>query len=361
MESEYTLAHLKLLNCSYPECGATFTRQWRLQEHETLHSGERPHKCGVVDCGRSFTRRAHLRRHELVHNGVKNFKCTAVDCGETFINADKLRRHQRFKHEDKSNYFKCKEPRCSKTFRKRRELKLHLATHGISSFRCSKVRCGMSFDSRIARAAHERKHAGYRCTNAECHVTAATWGRLQKHRRSHPVSYTCTACKKVFNKPFAMRRHKRTHALQKPVLLCPSQGCQAYFSTTFNLQHHIRKVHLKLLSHCCYFPDCNKSFAMRESLLRHMLLHEPDAAKHKLPHKKRNRIWQKRLEGRNRSPLIEDFHNLFSLRMNISPKPKLEADLNGLFNERKIPHYIDLEVNLRDLFSTKAVVEKINT
>lgn len=79
------------------------------------------------------------------------------------------------------------------------------------------------------------------------------------------VSFSCMVCTKVFKKRDALRKHKRTHALQKPVLLCPSQGCQAYFSTTFNLQHHIRKVHLKLLSHRCAFPSCSKAFAMRVS------------------------------------------------------------------------------------------------
>ncbi len=39
--------------------------------------------------------------------------------------------------------------------------------------------------------------------------------------------------------------------------------------------------------------------------------------------------------------------------MKISPRAKLEADLTGLFNERKIPHYVDPEVNLRDLFSIR--------
>lgn len=93
---------------------------------------------------------------------------------------------------------------------------------------------------------------------------------------------------------------------------------------------------------------------MRESLVRHMLHHEPDVAKLKNPHKRSSKSWQKRLEGRNRRPLVEDLHALFSLRMNITQRAKLEADLTGLFNERKISHHIDPEVNLRDLFGTRS-------
>ena len=79
------------------------------------------------------------------------------------------------------------------------------------------------------------------------------------------VTYTCQACKKVFKRVDRLRQHKQVHALHKPVLVCPKMGCQAYFSTTFNLQHHIRKVHLKLLKHRCSFPDCQQMFAMRVS------------------------------------------------------------------------------------------------
>ncbi|XP_051728843.1 P43 5S RNA-binding protein-like isoform X2 [Ctenopharyngodon idella] len=211
----------------------------------------------------------------------------------------------------------------------------------------------MRFESHIARKAHDRRHIGYRCLYAECPISVHTWRNLRKHVASHPASFSCMVCKKAFRKRDALRRHKRTHALQKPVLLCPSQGCQAYFSTTFNLQHHIRKVHLQLLSHGCSFPDCSKTFAMRESLVRHMLRHEPDVAKLKHPHKRSSKSWQKRLEGRNRRPLVENLHSLFSLRMNITQRAKLEADLTGLFNERKIPHHVDPEVNLQDLFSVR--------
>lgn len=81
-----------------------------------------------------------------------------------------------------------------------------------------------------------------------------------------PVSFTCGVCEKVYDKAGALRRHKRIHASHKPVLLCPRANCQAYFTTTFNLEHHIRKVHLQLLKYKCFFPDCPRSFVMRVSM-----------------------------------------------------------------------------------------------
>lgn len=82
IKREDGVPRVQLFNCAYAECGATFTRQWRLQEHETVHTGARPHKCGVVGCGRSFTRKSHLNRHTSVHSGVKRFRCNATACGK---------------------------------------------------------------------------------------------------------------------------------------------------------------------------------------------------------------------------------------------------------------------------------------
>lgn len=31
---------LQLFNCTHAGCGATFTKQWRLKEHDTVHTGE---------------------------------------------------------------------------------------------------------------------------------------------------------------------------------------------------------------------------------------------------------------------------------------------------------------------------------
>lgn len=49
----------------------------------------------------------------------------------------------------------------------------------------------------------------------------------------------------------------------------------------------------------------------------------------------------------------ENLRRLFALRMRISRRAKVETNLSGLFNERKIPHYVDPEVNLRNLFGMK--------
>lgn len=63
--------------------------------------------------------------------------------------------------------------------------------------------------------------------------------------------------------------------------------------------------------------------------------------------------WQKRLDGHHLPLVEENLRRLFALRMRISRRAKVETNLSGLFNERKIPHYVDPEVNLRSLFGIK--------
>ncbi|XP_041825972.1 P43 5S RNA-binding protein [Melanotaenia boesemani] len=342
----------QVFSCTYAECGATFRKEWKLKDHETVHTGARPCQCEVEGCGRRFKRKSHLSRHMLGHAG-KQFQCKFVSCTKTFLNAGKLKRHVRYAHGEKTSYFKCNQPNCTLTFKRRRLFKLHLQEHGVhAKFKCSKDGCAATFDSHVARQAHEKKHAGYRCPHTNCQVLEHTWSKLQKHLAKHPATFTCSVCKKVFKKTDALRRHKRIHASHKPVLVCPRDDCQAYFSTTFNLQHHIRKVHLELLKYKCSFPDCPRVFAMRESMMRHLLRHDPSATTLKT-RKRSKKSWQKRLNGHQLPIVEENLHRLFTLRMRISRRTKVETNLLGLFNERKIPHYVDPEVNLRDLFGIR--------
>ncbi|XP_048857040.1 P43 5S RNA-binding protein-like [Brienomyrus brachyistius] len=342
---------LRRFACLHIDCEAKFTKEWRLKEHQTLHTGERPLLCRVPGCGHRFSRKSHLRRHHLCHSGEKRFRCADVNCAMAFFNADKLRRHVRYAHGDKDKYFKCQYPDCTETFSKRKAYKRHLNLHSPTpSFKCTKDGCQAIYTTIAARHAHERTHAGYACPYPACHVVEYTWGNLCKHVKRHPVTFSCKKCEKTFGKRSALRRHARCHA-KKPVLLCPSDDCHASFSTPFNLEHHIRKVHLKLLKFTCYYPDCHRAFAMQESLNRHILHHDPERSTVKqLPAQRDRKIWQKS----HQPPLVEDdLRRLFSLHMRFTRRGKLEADLSGLFNERKIRHLVDPEVNLHDLFSLK--------
>lgn len=150
----------QMFRCAHVDCGATFFKQRKLDEHGTVHTGavgrimenecslinplelwnwnahiitqrpQRPCQCPVTGCERRFKRKSHLSRHMLQHRGLKKFqwvsdhltlvsplhwhlisasdlcRCKFASCSKTFFNADRLKRHVRYAHGEKNEYFK---------------------------------------------------------------------------------------------------------------------------------------------------------------------------------------------------------------------------------------------------------------
>ncbi|GCC36094.1 hypothetical protein chiPu_0014586 [Chiloscyllium punctatum] len=262
---------LKRISCDYPGCLATFTRRWKLEEHLSVHTGQ------------------------------------------------------------------CSSEACGKTFKKNRDLKTHCYEHVKEpAFECQKEGCKMKFKIRNERQVHERKHNGYPCGFEECQFVATTWTQLQKHRKIHPssVEHCCANCEKKFKHSCALRRHKRIHRAQNSGWTCPMEDCDLNFRTGFNLEHHIRKDHFKLLEYKCYFPDCQKAFAM------------------KINHECR----QKWHPGQRNLVIEEKLTRLFNEKQIFRTKSKIESDLSGLFNERKITPPVNTEVYLSRLFENQLLL-----
>ncbi|XP_078079085.1 P43 5S RNA-binding protein-like [Mustelus asterias] len=245
----------------------------------------------------------------------------------------------------------CSYNTCGKTFRKRRNFKIHCYEHVKEpAFECQKEGCEMKFKTPNERKMHERKHNGYPCSFKGCLFVVTTWTQLQKHLKTHLVSveHSCTNCEKKFRSLSALRRHKRIHTVQDFERTCPMEDCELTFRAAFNLEHHIRKDHFKILEYKCNFPDCQKAFAMKESRLRHLMVHDPERKKLNI-----NRECRQKLQQGQRSLVIEEkLTRLFSEKL-FKSKSKIESDLSGLFNERKIIHPVTPEANLTRLFENQ--------
>ncbi|XP_078497570.1 P43 5S RNA-binding protein-like [Lissotriton helveticus] len=343
------VAPAKKMSCPVKDCGAAFSKGWRLKEHVCTHSGEKPLRCDRPDCDKSFTRKDHLRQHLANHAGPRNFRCSEAGCKAAFAMAKQLKKHRR-RHVQK---YKCTSPGCQKMFAKKAAWKTHLQEHGVTfPFECQHEGCEMKFESSAKRSAHHRKHAAYPCPIEDCKAVANSWSGRMKHLKTHPVEYNCLLCGKIFKKQNGLRRHGFSHAPAKPVLMCPREDCKAFFTTAFNLEHHIKKDHLKVLKHHCYFPGCEKAFAMRASLNRHLVVHDPDRKKLQLKPRRTKKSWKRRWQNRSRDiPMVEDnLSRLFNRKLAFRFKTKVESNLSGLFNERKIRTTPAPEVNLENLF-----------
>ncbi|XP_018415654.1 PREDICTED: P43 5S RNA-binding protein-like [Nanorana parkeri] len=339
-----------VFTCPTTGCKATFRKKLRLQDHMTKHTGQKPFRCDKPGCGKMFFQKSKLQCHLQKHLGVKKYICSASECRAAFLTKRRLKYHQQCKHGN-TGPLTCSVSGCFKTFHKKKALKNHLSEHKVEPrFACDQAGCEWKGPTSASLTAHRRRHAGYRCPFPGCQATSPTWSTLQKHRKQHPLDLLCPKCKKSFTKEAALRRHKVTHLDKKVTLTCPREDCKLTFTTVFNLTHHVRKEHLCLQPYHCYHAGCNRTFAMRESLLRHLVVHDPNKKKMKLkfnlkPSKKHFRRALCQL------PVVEqDLSRLFNQKLCFRSKTLLESNLSILFNERLLRDPADPEVNLSNLF-----------
>ncbi|KAE8574921.1 hypothetical protein XENTR_v10003637 [Xenopus tropicalis] len=340
---------LQAFRCPAAGCMATYRKEGKLRDHMAGHSGQ-PWKCSKKDCGKVFARKRQIQKHIKCHLILKKYSCSAAGCKMAFNIKKSLKSHTLYKHGD-ALPLKCSVSGCKRSFRKKSALRIHLSEHSKESLSvCDLPGCGWKSTSATELKAHQRRHGGYRCSHEGCQTISPTWTALQTHLEKHPLELQCATCKKPFKKASALRRHKATHDKKPLKLPCPRQDCDKTFNTVFNLTHHVRKVHLCLQTHRCYHAGCNRSFAMRESLLRHLVVHDPERKKLKLKLGRRPPKFRGR-GARCPTPVVEeDLTNLFSQKLLFHYKTRLETNLSGLFNERQLREPAEPEVNLSGLF-----------
>ncbi|CAI5773140.1 transcription factor IIIA [Podarcis lilfordi] len=271
----------KAFICSFPDCDAIYNRAWKLDAHLCRHTGELPFICDYEGCGKGFTRLYHLKRHFLTHTGEKQFVCKVEGCNERFTTKSNLNKHIGRKHLQHCKEYICDFEGCGKSFKKHQQLKIHQSEHtGEPPFKCSHEGCEMRFSMRAHLKRHEKIHEGYACKKDGCSFVGKTWSELLKHmRQSHVEPITCSVCGKIFRRKDYLKCHQKIHAAEREVLKCPREGCGRTYTTLFNLQSHIVSFHEARRSFTCDHPGCGRVFAMKQSLVRHGVVHDPDKRK----------------------------------------------------------------------------------
>uniref|UniRef100_A0A670K467 Zinc finger protein 142 n=1 Tax=Podarcis muralis TaxID=64176 RepID=A0A670K467_PODMU len=150
-----------------------FTSKVRcLRQHVRIkHEGEKPHKCPY--CEFSTTRRYRLDAHQSLHTGVGRIACPT--CGQTFGTNSKLRIHRLRVHEKKPTHF-C--PLCDYSGYIQNDITRHVNSchQGELNFACAHCQARFSSETALKQHAlrqHEEK-VSYACPRCAfvCHSEA---------------------------------------------------------------------------------------------------------------------------------------------------------------------------------------------
>lgn len=206
---EHTEKHVKspMKNHFCQHCGKSFTDKWKLNQHVTIHTGEKPHKCPV--CQQSFRLKMSLKRHtEIVHTKLCLYSCD--QCGESFNTKRGLQTHLETKHGIEVG-FKCDQ--CNNRYLTEKGLEEHKQSDNCFKHCCH--HCGKMFKIKSKLEAHAMSHMDEKIYKASCHLcgkgfTAKT--SLQEHERMHLnlKQFVCE-CGKAFNRKNGLIAHKKTH------------------------------------------------------------------------------------------------------------------------------------------------------
>ncbi|XP_070585278.1 zinc finger protein 142 [Erythrolamprus reginae] len=189
------------------QCDFTCKQARCLRQHVRIkHEGLKPHQCPYCDF--STTRRYRLDAHQSLHTGVGRIACAA--CGQTFGTNSKLRIHHLRVHEKKPTHF-C--PFCDYSGYIQNDITRHVGSchQGELNFACS--RCEARFSSETALKQHTlRQHeekVSYACPRCAfvCHSEATLKCHIQKQ---HP-HLECATCKETLTTREELEEHKKLH------------------------------------------------------------------------------------------------------------------------------------------------------
>ncbi|XP_054643376.1 zinc finger protein 142 isoform X2 [Dunckerocampus dactyliophorus] len=248
--------------CRY--CPFSTTRRYRLEEHESLHTGIGRHTCNI--CNKTFGALTKLRQHKVrIHDKQPSQACALCDYhGYTL---DDVRRHTLRCHTGEMHHI-C--AHCEARFSSEVALRNHCKrVHKLQVlFSCKQ--CDYSCSNEATLSTHQQsKHPPMNCTTSQ--ESSETKESTKAHRRIH-LAQQCQLC------PFASKtkqllaqhlldEHEEGALLDKP-LRCSS--CPFACQHPLVLEQHLRSHGGKCVYQC---TDCKYSTGNKQKMTWHVRIH----------------------------------------------------------------------------------------
>ncbi|KAJ8403511.1 hypothetical protein AAFF_G00352830 [Aldrovandia affinis] len=197
-------------------CSFTCKQARCLRQHVALkHEGVKPHTCRF--CAFSTTRRYRLEAHESLHTGVGRHSCEL--CNQTFGTTSKLRLHRQRVHDKRPTHFcsLCDYSGYSLNDVSRHNLSCHT---GELCHACALCHARFSSDTALKQHCLRQHQEPTSLPCPSCSFTCRSQATLKAHvLRDHP-QLECPTCQVTFKTREALEEHRKTHFTQRcPV--CP--------------------------------------------------------------------------------------------------------------------------------------------
>ncbi|KAL2081529.1 hypothetical protein ACEWY4_023382 [Coilia grayii] len=184
-----------------------------MAQHVALkHEGARPYSCRF--CAFRTTRRYRLEAHESLHTGLGRHACEL--CSQTFGTTSKLRLHRQRVHDRRPTHF-CQ--LCDYSGYSLNDLSRHtLSCHtGELSHSCGQCEARFSSETALKQHQNRKHHSQQAHTCAQCGFTCRSRSSLKTHLQQEHPQLHCTTCQVSFETPAGLEEHRKTHLTQR----CP--------------------------------------------------------------------------------------------------------------------------------------------